>query len=568
MAAIFAGGVLLLSAIILTITALLTAGPAYQISGTIIGSPADASTLTDCRIQAESSSQAQNGKTLLGVIDPKLGTFTLSLNTEDPTIGATIIDEVALGIVDRLNAQAADRPAIDPAIATQEARLRNLLDECDRQLAAASQPAASQPRGVTDLLVSLQQTLTERQQTAARLSEIAAQLKQPPPSVEQITLTTMPATLPSQEGQLALRRLEADTVALRQRQARLTELLRELLETSLGRLSAAKSAIDENTKEWAAIVPADAEEDIRKQFETIQEAFATWSVSAAGLADSWTSKRNDLQTPNEELDGPACQAGIEIAAKVFLDEGGRARGNIDAALTAIKEGGDEPTKRIILHRNLSQRLQPVLEVMDKAQAAARLAHLNENAQLGATVKTVASLRNRVTDQRNGIQSQLRDQTLQELRAKHDERLIELRLQQDQTQQRASELETTMISGIAEIVGLLAGQESQRSNAARTLQLQQQRGILLEQLVKLKETPTPDRLPPLRYLPAHLTAIISPPGRDFGSTLRLGLGPMLIGFVAMGTVWWLISWRRAQGTLDDLARELKTASRHTEERHSQ
>ena len=570
MAAIFAGGTLLLSAVILMISAAVTTAPKYRITGTIIGSPTDLKMLDDCRQMAGADMPAPpgaNGKKGWDVeIDRKQGTLTLSVEAEEPTPAATGLDKTVRSMVDYFNAQLASRPAVDPAVAAEDARLRNLIAECDRQLAATSQPAASQPRGVSELLISLQQTLTERQKTAARLREIADQLKEPPPTIEQVALTTMPATLPSQDGQQVLRRLEADTAALRQRQGRLTELLRELLETSLSRLEAGKSAVNESAKGLAGTVPADAEQEVRSQLQTIQEALTAWSTAANTLTETWASIKNDLQSANDEFDAPACQKGLETAAKSYLDDAIKARGKIDAALIAIKEGGDEPTKRIILHRNVTQKIQPVLESMDKAQAAARLVQLNENAQLGALVKMVASLRDRVNGQRGEIQSQLRDQTLQELRAKHEEQLGSLRLQQDQIQQKASELETTMIGGIAEIVGALAGQESQRVSTSRALQLQQQRASLLEQLVKLKETPPPDRPAPLRYQPAHLTAIVTPPGLGFGQALRVGLGPMATSFVAIAGIWFWLRWRKSQGTLDDLARELKMASRHGKERH--
>ncbi|MBP7933651.1 MAG: hypothetical protein KA354_03280 [Phycisphaerae bacterium] len=564
MVVFFAGGTLLLSTLILLISAGLAAAPAYRISGTIIGSPQDADTLTRCQAIARASDHARTDGRWTSQVDLKQGTFTLSLEAENPTAGVAAVDRVARDIVDRVNSQLASRPAIDPAVAAENARLRRLIDDCDRQLAAASQPAASQPHRVADLLVALQQTLTERQKNAARLKEIAVQLKQPPPTADQVTLTTMPATLPSHEGAQALRRLEADTTAFNQRQGRLAELLRELLDTSMERLEIAKSAVDEKAGGLGGAVPADSDPDVRKQLQTIREALQAWTTTTGELADAWRSKKEDLEAAGPAFDAPVCQAALEMAAKDFLQEGDKARARIQVALTTIKEGGDEPTKRIILHRNLSQQIQPALEAMDKAQAAARLVQQNENAQLAATVKMVASLRDRVSSQRGEIQSQLREHALQDLRAKHEEQLGGLRLRHEENQLRASELETAMIGGIAEIVGLLAVQESQRQSSSRVLQLQRQRGTLLEQLLKLKERPAPEHPTPLRCQAAHVTAIITPPGPGLSQTLRVGIGPMIISFMAVGGIWWLFRWRRAQGTLDDLARELKMASQRGKE----
>lgn len=559
--AVFAGGTLALSTLILVISSVLATGPAYRISGTIIGSPHDTKTLLACQDMILSSDPARIGKTWTTRLDPKLGTIILSMEAVDTTVGATEIDTFAQEIVDRLNAQSATRAAIDPAIAVEETRLRNLIAECDREIAAASQPAVSPPDRIADLLVSLQQTLTERRKTAGRLKEIASQLKEPAPTIAQVTLTTMPTTLPASNGPQILRRLQADVTAFHQRQARLTELLRELLETSLSRLEAARSTVDESAMRFAGTVSTDAEKDVRHQLETIQEALKTWSTAAGELATTWTSKRDDLQAVNEDFDGPACQAGVEAVAMAFLDHAGKVREQIQAALAAIREGGDEPTKRIILHRNTSQQIQPALEAIDQAHAAMRLIRLNDNAQLSAMVKMVASLRDRVADQRGEIESQLRDHTLQELRATHEAHLSSLRLQQDQAQQQASELETTMIARIAEIAGHLADLETHRQSMSRSLHIQQRRGTLLQQLAKLLDTPAPEQPTALRYQPAQITAILTPPSRGLVQNLRVGLGPMLTSFIALAGVWWWLRSRQAAGALDDLTQELKMASRH-------
>src|SRR5690606_19217038 len=97
---------------------------------------------------------------------------------------------------------------------------------------------------------------------------------------------------------------------------------------------------------------------------------------------------------------------IEAAARRYLESTANAAGVVNQALDAISQGGDEPTKRLVLHNTLAQHAKPALGAQESLAAAIRRVMPAENVELAALVQNVSGLTQQVAAHRARLEQTL------------------------------------------------------------------------------------------------------------------------------------------------------------------
>ena len=548
-------GAIVICTVILTLLAAYAPKPQYHLQGTLVTMPGNTADLSACEKLARTPEIAPPGKTIVTRADPAAGTCSLLLISSDPRTGAATVDGIGRAIVQRLRERSATQATSTAASDDEIARLQAEIERCDRRLASSVPPATQPQEELATLLVSLNQAHEEQAGIDDAIKGLATRIADESPPQSQAG----PSPNQQQDTELLARKLQADMAALQQRQGRLADLLAELLEPGDYRFKSLLESISRGNAFLTEALQADHEDQVITLMRTMQDSLAIWSQAAETFNEVWLNREAQVKSGEQEIDALACQSALETAAKTFLDETAKSRIEFQNALSAIREGGEEPTKRIILHRNLSQQLKPAIEAMNKVEWAARLVILNENVQLAAVVRTVISLQARVASQRSQIEADTRERLLAEEHARRTKEIAQAKAEREQLRTRTGILQTDIINATGRIISVLRGHEAKLRTAQDKIALHQQRAALVDRLRASKSTAAALPPIPLFYLPASVVRIEQSAIPSLSATLAIGLMPMVICSMLGIAMWGILSWKRAGQAISTYAKQLESAA---------
>ncbi len=548
------GAALLATAVLLGAT-WLTHTPRYRVTGIISVDPPDAKVLARCEQTAWTPGISATNKTWQTRPHPEQGILALSLEAIDPETGAAEVDRVGQAI---LSAEGVPRAA--PATAPAELRDRLLarIEDLNRELAATPQPATAPSAATTvALLDSLGEIQQERARIAGEVQELSARIATRPATETGLVLD--PSQIRQAEGEV--KKLQADLAALQHRQQRLVELLAELLEPGLQRFDILQKALGQGVNLVSELLQQRHDEDVQKQLDNVRQALTRWSDATRTFMDTWTSRRMEVRSSLAQADGLVVQASIEEASGQYLDQTAGIQADFEQALAAIPQGGEEPTKRIVLHRQLSQRFQPLLDAVRGARSAAQSVVLGENSQLSAVVQTVSSLQARVREQRADVEHELRQQLLADLRKRHEEEVARALAERDRLLAQDRELEAALSRALGEALAAITEYQKHQETLTAYVDVVQRRATLLDQLRAATESSAQSAEGPvMRYIPAQSVELVGPLRPRLMRTLLLSAGPISACILAGVILWFVLSWYRSGQAMEVFARQLEDAAR--------
>ena len=554
-AGLIAIGVALLATAALLGATWLTHTPRYRVTGIISVDPPDAEVLARCEQTAWTPGISATNKTWQTRPHREQGILALSLEASDPKTGAAEVDRVGQAIL-----AAEGVPSTAPATAPAELRDRLLarIEDLSRELATTPQPSTAPSTTTTvALLDSLGKIQKERARIAGEVQELSARIAARPATETGLVLD--PSQIRQAEGEV--KKLQADLAALQHRQQRLVELLAELLEPGLQRLDILHKALGQGVNLVSELLQQRHDEEVQGQLENVRQALTRWSDATRTFMDTWTSRRMEVRSSLAQADGIVVQASIEEASHQYLDQTAGIQADFEQALAAIPQGGEEPTKRIVLHRQLSQRFQPLLDAVRGAQSAAQSVILGENSQLSAVVQTVSSLQTRIQEQRADVEHELRQQLLADLRKRHEEEVARALAERDRLLAQDRELETTLSRALAEALAAMAEYQKHQETLTAYVDVVQRRATLLDQLRAATESSAqPAEGPVMRYIPAQSVELVGPLRPRLMRTLLLSAGPISACILAGVILWFVLSWYRSGQVMEVFARQLEEAAR--------
>src|SRR5690606_10768653 len=164
-------------------------------------------------------------------------------------------------------------------------------------------------------------------------------------------------------------RLLADSDVLAQREASLADALREIIDASRLAFTGVEQSAAIADGHFAEVLAVRHDPDVEQNVETIRASVAHAAGAAAALARIWQEERAGLDAGPGQARVAARYETIEAAARRYLESTANAAGVVKQALDAISQGGDEPTKRLVLHNTLAQHAQPALDAQESLAAA-------------------------------------------------------------------------------------------------------------------------------------------------------------------------------------------------------
>ncbi len=544
---------LLVTAVLAGVT-WLTHTPRYRLTGVISVEPPDAELITHCEQLAWTPGISSTNKTWHTQARTEQGILALSLEAPEPQEGAAEVDRVGRAIRTAVGAQTT-LPAVPQTMPAElRDRLLTRIDDLGSELAATTRPEATPATATAvELVDRLREVQAERARIALSVQELSARIATRPATETGLVLD--PAQIRQAEGEV--KKLQADLAALQHRQQRLIELLAELLEPGIQRFDILLKALTQGINLITEVLQQRHESEVVEHLEAVRQALTRWSEATTAFTDIWTSQRMEVRAPAPEFDGVAAQAAIERAARLYLDQATGIQADFETALAAIAQGGEEPTKRIVLHRQLSQRFQPLLDAVRGARTAAESVVLADSPQLAAVVGTVTSLQARVREQRADVEHELREQLLADLRRRHEEEIASALAERDRLLQKDRELETALNQTLSETLAALAEHQEHRETLTAYVDLVQRRAALLDQLRTLSESSasTP-QASEVRYIPAQAVEIVGPLRPRLVRTLLLSAGPISACILAGVILWFVLSWYRSGRAMETFARQLE------------
>lgn len=530
--------VLPLMSLILALTAYHRDEPVYRVRGMVSAGPRGAALLKDVL------SRTPVPEGIAQFLDEPSGTLLLSQTTQDPDAGVLAVDHAAATILD-------NRPPVTTAPARLERQTRRQallaqMEELDRQLA----PTGTHPAGLTDdvgaSVAAYRQAVEERSTVAAGIVEMTRRLALAPPKEDAIRLD--PQRIKTAIA--ADRKLQADSDMLAQREVQLSAVLRKALEEGQPHFEKLAAAVREGDVHLDELAKSPLASDVGDSLQALRQALNVWSDSAASLALVWTAERQALDRVGG-AGGPLDRySALAPAAKQFLDDSGEAKTVFEETLTAISQGGDEPTKRLVLHKSLTGKLHPAVAARDAvAQAAAQLLP-STNLQLGALLQNVGGLGAQVREGRSRLESELHRRAVSEAREAYDQDMTQARRERDRLVHRASELDQRILRNASEALSLITRSEQARSQIIEQMALVQQRGRILAEILEIDDTDFREltAAPPqveFHAIPAQAETLQR---NRLGAALLSAAAPpalaVVLTLILVGWRWWQASRRSA------------------------
>jgi hypothetical protein len=263
-----------------------------------------------------------------------------------------------------------------------------------------------------------------------------------------------------------------------------------------------------------------------------------------------------------DTDVAARYKAVETAARDFLDSTRNSLGLIQKSLDAIGQGGDEPTKRLVLRNSLAQRIQPALDAREALAAAVRQVTAAENIELATLAEGVGGLRVQVQTRRARLEQDLRDQLLADTRAAYERNMQQLRAQRDDLARKAAALESAIVKSAAEALSLLGGSQGREAALSDWLQLARTRSDLTARLAALdradaEDAAQTDRLTNLAWSDAAAIDVTPRPSLAAWTTAAAAAPLALFAFV-LALFAAVRALRHPPGSLDEYTKALTAA----------
>src|SRR5207237_10610522 len=131
-----------------------------------------------------------------------------------------------------------------------------------------------------------------------------------------------------------------------------------------------------------------------------------------------------------------------------------ARAAIDKHLETIGEGGEEPTKRIVLRNTISRHLEAAMSAEKAAVQSAEPLLSTENAELGGLVQALSGLTTQVGERREAIAATVRGDGLRKAQLAFEQDLLKTRVEHEQWLKRAAELDESLLEHNTKVLSLL------------------------------------------------------------------------------------------------------------------
>ncbi|GMV95882.1 MAG: hypothetical protein AMXMBFR83_02510 [Phycisphaerae bacterium] len=500
---------------------------------------------------------------------PSDGVVEVSGLFADPDQGVREVDVAARSLVERLSARG-DQPS---GAAERQARREVLLDRLaameenagpmatrPADAPAARNPSSAQsrpmdtPTGSRELLSALEDLLARREVLTARLRQIDQRLAAKPSVMADVSEAQLQAALAADA------RLQADRDVLAGREQELSAALKQVIDQARIRLDDLSPRSGDADKAVAERLQSPQDQDVVEALTAIREALATFARSVDGLSKTWQEQRRALDAAGESADPAARQAAMETAARQFVEATGGASAAIQKALDAITQGGDEPTKRLSLRRDLLEKLQPALDSREALAVAVNRAVAAENLDLAGLLRNVTGLRAQVLQRKARIEDELRRRALADAQAEADRTAAALQRERAEALASAEALGEALARQATMAFRLLRDAGENRSGLLAALERERARAQVLSELRALDqadERASAAVARPIRAhrVPAAAVDVTSRTDRVGRALLGAATPPLLAVVLAAGFAVTGYG-RRSRASIEDYARALR------------
>lgn len=526
--------------------------PRFAVTGAIVAAPGDEARLATCDELIWSSELLPTNRTWRTERVPDRPILRLGMEASDAQASIDAINQLGQQIVGQVN----ERITTQPGRANDPQGREQLSAQLERVSAELGKLPADGHEGdrVADVLASLAGAQKEQQEIAATLRDLSTHLTDHEPSEEELVIAPDRVA----QAEHAVEQIQADLEALAHRQGRLATLMKELLSPGEQRFRVFADRLPGSKTLLANALQETDEEDAQQAVRQLQNCLTRWAQATDRLQEVWLQHWAELQTASDGFDPLPTQATMEKAARQYLEQTTPALALFEQALASLPEQGEQPTKRIVLHRRLTQRLQPILNARHAVALGARSVIPDNNPQLEAVVQTVRSIRERVDRQREAIEADLRQQMLADLRERHREEIAQARIQRDRLLQRSAQLDVVIRERTAEALKAVAQRREVDQAIRDRVTLHQRQGELLSRLIRIEANEAEAARRQLRYVPAQVVRISETWDQHLLSTLTIGLVPLIASFMLGTLFWWLVVTRRNARELEAFAAQLQAA----------
>lgn len=534
------------------VAGLLRGEPQWRVAGLLSAEPPDPAALARSAELVGVRAAAEG----LGDMELRMrsadGILELATRSRDPQTGAAELRKLAESIAAESSRGPASRPAArSDEIRTLESKLRDLDARLASLEGATSQPALPPSEKEWAALREERLRLASGLDQAARvLAETRPAAPVGEPDAEQV-----------RQAINADPRLQADAQMLGVRETALRAIMRGVLEEGDKALSSLMTAIPVAVRRLDARIPADIDGEAVKQVGDIRAGIAKWGLAAESLAETWRKQRDRLEkSPEESL---RVLSELEPLVRAFVDELAAQAARIRQTLEAIGQGGDQPTKRIVLRNGLLRDLEEVDKAREAASTVVAGMLIARNMDLSAAVKRVAGLRAQVDQQRARIAAALRQRLAEQAADAFRGRIAAARDERERLIARVQELDARILErGGAAMAALQSGGGA----IGPRLALNQEYVETVWQLGALRtaEAEEAARMPPpvrVRYAAVSATEVPIPMGQRLGRAAVWGGTPLALVLFAWGAIVGLRSWRRSRAEMAEYTRMLDSANRH-------
>jgi hypothetical protein len=284
-----------------------------------------------------------------------------------------------------------------------------------------------------------------------------------------------------------------------------------------------------------------------------------WVTAATALSDAWSAARKDLTSKADPLSvrdilAPAVRA-FALTTQISFEQ-------FRLALESIDQGGDQPVTRVTLRRNLTLRLDPVVEARNEVVFAGRTILLEDNVGLNAAVQSVTGLRTRVDERRAQIAQSLRHEALDKMAARQRERQADVELRRQELTDQLAEVDREITQLAKQLQATLRDESSTPSSRKDQIAALSTRfDATVEKLAVLQESRRKTRGAQLElaYFPARIEHTSSITEDPWSYALTIGAIP-LAACVALLLLMWVLNARtRSAASVDELAATLADTS---------
>lgn len=495
------------------------------------------------------------------VVDLKIEASALDARTACLRLAlADATASAARDTVDKVGRAMAAGLMVDaPALANAEERreLEAQLQQLDQQLAVLS----SQPAGVASLepaaLSEWREKLAERRELDQKLKALAPVLSSTAPEPGQFVAEAKNVAA-TQAGDS---KLQADVGELRRREQQLRDQLVRALDAGEIALNRMAADIVAATKDVTESSQDSADSDVSGAMAGITTALSEWTRAVSEVRDAWRTAQRGLADPRGDI--LRVQRAIEPAVQTFIEQTRSAKAALEKSLEVIAQGGEEPTKRIVLRNTLSRQLQPALTAQEAASQSLRSLLSGEDPDVGALVQGIAGLRQQVADARDRIATTMQAQAYQRAQHEYEQNLSAARGQQAQWLKRAAELDEVLLEQNRKVLDNWPAMETERTAAQQRAELYRARSQVLARLAAFSRKDADallsraEQIRPL-YIPAFVAAV---PGSDrprVAQAMVLGSLPLISGGLIAASIWAGALYSRSRRLARDYERLLREA----------